>query len=81
MGGNGKRPVVRQDTTFIGRAPRKAAKAPEPTPLPPIVECPSCKRRVRALDLDGTIGYHERPAVPGEDGHSDIVPTYRECQG
>jgi hypothetical protein len=50
-----------------------------PMPVPPVVECPACGRKVRAADLDGMIGPHERPAQPGDDGHSEIVPTYTAC--
>jgi len=50
----------------------------EPKPVPPLVPCEQCGRKVRA-GADGTTGPHQRPTVPGDDGHSDIVPTFTAC--
>lgn len=61
---------------------RKRKNRPEPRPLPPVVRCDVCGRQARAVDLDGTtIGFHERPARPGDSNYSQEVPTYVICEG
>jgi hypothetical protein len=69
------RPRPEQQLTLRARRAVSAG----PAPVPPLVTCERCGRKVRAASVDGTIRPHLRDARPGDPEFTPDVPVMVPC--
>jgi hypothetical protein len=78
MAGKEKRPAEPRPEQQIVMKGRRGPSA-GPKPVPPLVTCERCGRKVRAASVDGTIGPHLRDARPGDPEFTPDVPVMVPC--